>query len=115
MEKLLEDALIKVTTVASRIGTMSVRDTLEAQALQAPVGPGKVIVSCALSMRSCAQGAASRQRASNDRVAGRQGAAQCSTSESMARRLPVCLFFANVAVSTKGAVSPRACSIHAKS
>jgi hypothetical protein len=30
LEKLLEDALIKVTTVASRIDTMSVRDTLEA-------------------------------------------------------------------------------------
>ena len=30
MEKLLEDALIKVTTVASRTGTMSVRDMLEA-------------------------------------------------------------------------------------
>jgi transposase len=30
MEKLLEDALIKVTTVASRIDTMSVRDMLEA-------------------------------------------------------------------------------------
>jgi transposase len=30
MEKLLEDALIKVTTVASRIGTMSVRDMIEA-------------------------------------------------------------------------------------
>ena len=30
LEKLLEDALIKVTTVASRIGTMSVRDMIEA-------------------------------------------------------------------------------------
>ena len=30
LEKLLEDALIKVTTVASRIGTMSVRDRIEA-------------------------------------------------------------------------------------
>src|SRR5215831_2427336 len=30
LEKLLEDALIKVTTVASRIGTMSVRDMVEA-------------------------------------------------------------------------------------
>ena len=30
LEKLLEDALIKVTTVASRIDTMSVRDAIEA-------------------------------------------------------------------------------------
>src|SRR6266513_2958807 len=30
LEKLLEDALIKVTTVASRIDTMSVRDMIEA-------------------------------------------------------------------------------------
>jgi transposase len=30
MEKLLEDALIKVTTVASRIDTMAVRDMIEA-------------------------------------------------------------------------------------
>jgi transposase len=30
LEKLLEDALIKVTTVASRIDTLSVRDMIEA-------------------------------------------------------------------------------------
>jgi hypothetical protein len=45
LEKLLEDALIKVTTVASRIDTMSVRDMLEALiAGQRPAeagGPGR--------------------------------------------------------------------------